>query len=222
MVEKYQSDAFWGKYTILEYTGIPTVTAKPMTRVYGRPNSSLGYTVSGAPINGEPTLSCDADARTPVGEHPINVAAGTITTPHLNCVAGVLTITPVTLTITAKSYQRDYGTENPEFEVTYKGFRNAETADVLLKKPVIECAATQYSPVGTYDIVVSGAEALNYACTYVAGTLTIKATDGIKTTRIDKTPEGPIYDLQGRRLNAKSLHELPTGIYVIEGKKIVK
>lgn len=222
MVEKYQSDAFWGKYTIVEYTGIPTVTAKPMTRVYGRPNSALGYTVSGAPINGEPTLSCDADARTPVGEHPINVAAGTITTPHLNCVAGVLTITPVTLTITAKSYERDYGTENPEFEVTYKGFRNAETADVLLKKPVIECAATQYSPVGTYDIVVSGAEALNYACTYVAGTLTIKATDGIQTTRIDKTFDGPIYDLQGRRLNAKSLHELPTGIYVIGGKKIVK
>lgn len=222
MVEKYQADEFWGKYTILEYTGIPTVTAKPMTRVYGRPNSSLGYTVSGAPINGEPTLSCDADARTPVGEHPINVAAGTITTPGLNCVAGILTITPVSLTITAKSYQRDYGTENPEFEVTYKGFRNGETADVLTKKPVIECAATQYSPVGTYDIVVSGAEAQNYACTYVAGTLTIKATDGIKTTRIDKTLEGPIYDLQGRRLNVKSLNELPTGIYVIEGNKIIK
>ena len=222
MVEKYQADEFWGKYTILEYTGIPTVTAKPMTRVYGRPNSSLGYTVSGAPINGEPTLSCDADARTPVGEHPINITAGTITTPGLNCVAGILTITPVSLTITAKSYQRDYGTENPEFEVTYKGFRNGETADVLTKKPVIECAATQYSPVGTYDIVVSGAEALNYACTYVAGTLTIKATDGIKTTRIDKTLEGPIYDLQGRRLNVKSLNELPTGIYVIEGNKIIK
>ncbi|MBQ7472057.1 MAG: leucine-rich repeat protein [Prevotella sp.] len=222
MVEKYQADAFWSKYTIEEYTGIPTVTAKPLTRVYGRPNSALSYAVSGAPINGEPALSCEADARTSVGEHPIHVSAGTITTPDLNCVDGVLTITPTPLTITAKSYQRDFGTENPAFEVTYKGFRNGETADVLTKQPVIECAATQYSPVGTYDILVSGAEALNYECTYVAGTLTVKATAGIETTRTEKTSEGPIYDLQGRRLNAKSLSELPTGIYVIAGKKVIK
>ncbi len=225
MVEKYKADEFWGKFTIEEYTGIPTVTANSVTRLYGRNINTKGYTVKGAPVNGEPVITCDYNEQTtPVGDHPINVAPGTITTLGLVCVNGVLTITPAALTITAKSYERDFGTENPEFEVTYTGFRNRETSEVLLKQPVVECDATINSPVGDYEIRVSGAEAQNYEMTYVAGTLTVKATDGIGELRKQKA-EGStqnIYDLQGRRMNATSLSELPTGVYVVNGKKVVK
>ena len=95
---------------------------------------------------------------------------------------------------------------------------------MLLKQPVVECDATINSPVGDYEIRVSGAEAQNYEMTYVAGTLTVKATDGIGELRKQKA-EGStqnIYDLQGRRMNATSLSELPTGVYVVNGKKVVK
>ena len=88
---------------------------------------------------------------------------------------GTLTITKAPLKITAKSYTKKQGEANPEFDVTYEGFKNNETDAVLTTKPTVTCAATMDSPAGTYDITVSGAVAGNYEISYVAGTLTIEA-----------------------------------------------
>jgi len=86
------------------------------------------------------------------------------------------TINKAALTITANSYTIDQGDEFPEFDVTYSGFQNGETESVLTKQPVISCDAASTNTPDVYDINVSGAEALNYAMTYVKGTLTIEAT----------------------------------------------
>lgn len=86
-----------------------------------------------------------------------------------------VTITKAPLKITAKSYIKKQGEANPEFGVTYEGFKNNETDAVLTTKPTVTCAATKDSPAGTYDITVSGAVAGNYEISYVAGTLTIEA-----------------------------------------------
>ena len=45
--------------------------------------------------------------------------------------------------------------------------------------------------------------------------------DGIKTEKTIDTSKG-IYNLQGMRLSATSLDELPSGLYIINGKKIIK
>jgi len=217
LLEAYAADAVWcKKCTIKEYTGIPTVTAENASRVYGaRTNLSLKPIVTGAPINGVPTLTCEAVLTTPAGDHPIIVAAGTITTPNLVLVNGILTIEKAPLTVTAKSYTRKMGEENPEFEVTYKTFKNKETFEVLNKLPIVTCEATPESPAGAYDIVPSGAEADNYEFTYVNGVLTIETPDGIISPK-SGTEKPEIYNLAGQRITTPV-----RGVNIIGKKKVL-
>lgn len=70
-------------------------------------------------------------------------------------------------TVTVKSYERVYGDENPEFGFDVEGGELDGT-------PEITCEATETSPVGTYDIVISKGSVSNYNVTYIKGTLTIK------------------------------------------------
>ena len=86
-----------------------------------------------------------------------------------------VTIRKAPLKITANSYTRKQGEKNPEFGVTYDGFKNNETENVLTKKPTLSCIATEDSEPSTYEILVSDAAAANYDISYVKGTLTIEA-----------------------------------------------
>ena len=70
------------------------------------------------------------------------------------------------VTVTAKSYSRVYGEENPAFELTTEGGE-------LVGTPVVTCEATATSPVGTYDIIVQRGTIENEDLTLVKGTLTI-------------------------------------------------
>jgi hypothetical protein len=188
-LEKYQADGKWKNRHLEEYTGMPVVTASAATRKYGATSVTLQHVVSGAPVNGVPVLTCKevADGTTPVGTYPIYVAPGTITSEGLQCVEGVFTVEPASLRIKAKNYTRERGQKNPDFQVTYSGFKNKETFEVLDKLPVITCEATAVSPVGEYVITVADAEAHNYTITYVDGKLTVNDSthgdvngDGIK------------------------------------------
>ena len=104
---------------------------------------------------------------------------GTITNYNVTYVNGKLTVTKAPLTITAKNYAIKQGEALPTFEVEYSGFRNGETSSVLATQPTITCSASSSSAPGTYDIVVSGADAANYSITYVKGTLTITQADEV-------------------------------------------
>ena len=99
-----------------------------------------------------------------------------------------------------KSYSRMMGEANPEFEVTYSGFRNRETAEVLTKLATATCEATPDSPAGDYDIVPSGAEAENYEFTYVPGVLTVQAPVGVRDIKDDTAAPRDIYNIAGQRL----------------------
>ena len=73
-----------------------------------------------------------------------------------------------------------------------------ETDAVLTTKPTVTCAATKDSPVGTYDITVSGAAAANYEISYVAGTLTIEAApapEPMPEPTPMPEPKGTIFDV---------------------------
>ncbi len=91
--------------------------------------------------------------------------------------AADFSITPASLTVIPNNVSRQYGTDNPEFTCSYFGFKNDETAEVLTKLPKLETTATATSPVGTYPIVATGAEAQNYSFIYDRGTLTITKAD---------------------------------------------
>ena len=200
MTEAYAAAAKWNALTLEEYTGVPTVTSTDASREYGRSTSSFKYLVSGAPINGVPTQSCDVTTTTPAGDYPIVIQPGTITSRGLVCQNGTLTIAKAPVTVTALSYTRKMGEPNPEFEVKYSALRNRETIEVFNTLPTVTCEATPDSPYGDYEIVVSGAEADNYEFTYVNGTLTIEPPVGIAGVKADGTPE-TIYNLAGQRVS---------------------
>ena len=193
------------------------VTAEA-SRQYGRTAATINVLIEGAPVEGAPECVCEAvaDRTLPVGTYPITVLPGTVTTQGVELKDGVFTIEPAPLTITAKSYTRQVGQPNPTFEVSYKGFRNGEKANVLTQQPVVTCTADAASPAGKYEITVSGAEAANYTISYVPGILTVETDPtGIGTVATDPT-RFPLYDLQGRKVTRPGRR-----IYIQGRRKIV-
>lgn len=219
ILANYEADETWPTNVrrLTEYTGKPVVTAEA-TRMYGRSAANITTIIMGAPVEGEPETACDLIkvATTPVGTYPIEVKMGSIVTNDVELREGEFIVTKAPLTITAKSYTREQYQSNPTFEVTYKTFRNKETAEVLTKQPIITCDATPESPVGDYDIIASGAEAQNYEITYENGTLTITASTGISSLSPTTSHPAPLYDLEGRKVQTPQ-----RGIYIKNKKKVV-
>lgn len=168
--------------SVLTVTEAPmvTVTANSYTREYGDENPVFGFTSEGAPLTGTPEITCEATPTSDVGTYRIIIGKGSVTNFNDRYVNGTLTVTKAPLTITVNAVSKQQGDPIPEFTLTYEGFKNGETKEVLTKLPTITCEATADSPNGTYPIKVSGAEAQNYEITYVDGTLTIY--DGIVFT----------------------------------------
>ena len=197
----YKAKTGWNKIAnIVEMAQASTITitAKSSSRAYGEANPTFGYEISGGTVTGTPTITCAATATSYIGTYPIVITAGTISYPLTQYVNGTLTITKAPLKITAGSYTKKQGEANPVFSVVYDGFKNNETASVLLSQPTIYCAATESSPAGTYEIVVSGAFADNYEISYVAGTLTVEAVPAPEPTPEPKPlpePKGTTFDL---------------------------
>ena len=117
------------------------------------------------------------------------------------------TITKATLQVGVVNVERKAKLANPEFELTYTGFVNGETKDVLTTIPTVTCAADENSTSADYPITVEGGSADNYDLNYVAGNLkvsptyfTVKFVDGdkiLKETLVDfrsaaTAPENPI------------------------------
>lgn len=170
--ENYDINFVNGTLTVTEADPI-TLTAQNYTREYGEGNPIFEFTTEGAILDGEPEISCEATADSPVGTYSIEIRKGNVKNYNDSYVNGTLTITKASLSIKAKSYTITRGDALPEFELIYEGFKNNETNNVLISQPVISCDATSQSQSGDYAITVSGADAHNYDISYVAGTLTI-------------------------------------------------
>ena len=210
-----------GTLTITQADAV-TVTAKSYSRQYGEANPAFEYTSSGAALSGTPSISCEATATSPVGEYPIVITKGSVTNYNDSYVNGTLTVTKAPLTITAKSYTIKQGEALPTFEAEYTGFKNSETSSVLTTQPTITTSATSASEPGTYDIVVSDASATNYDIIYVKGTLTITPNStGILEISADNPVD--VYNMQGNKVRSKAttLSNLPKGIYIVNGRKVI-
>lgn len=87
------------------------------------------------------------------------------------------TVAPATLTVTAQGEIITYGDDLPEFTYELGGFVNGEEEGVLTSIPTISSNASVESDAGTYEIIASGGEAVNYTFAYVSATLTIEKAD---------------------------------------------
>jgi len=92
-------------------------------------------------------------------------------------VAGAITVTPATLTVTASSGTMTYGGAPPAIGPVYAGFVNGDSAaGSLTAQPVCSTTAASSSPVGNYSSTCSGGIAnANYSIVYAPGTVTVKA-----------------------------------------------
>lgn len=213
----------WGDKTFqvtIEVPVVPvTVTAKSYTREYGEANPTFEFTSEGATLEGTPEIVCTATATSPVGTYPIIIKKGSVTNYNDQYVSGALTITKAPLKVTVADATREQGEENPEFVITYEGWKNGETETVLTKKPVAATTATKDSAVGEYVIVVNGGEAQNYELSYVNGKLTVPS--GIRELLSGGTFD--VYTTSGKliRKGVASLKGLAKGVYIVNGQKVI-
>ncbi len=197
-----------------------TIMANNAKMVYGDAVPELTYTITGGTVTGTPVVTCEAKSTSDVGEYVIKVEKGTVDYANLVLVNGTLTITPAELTVKALDAEREEGKPNPEFTITYAGWKNSDTEAVLITKPVATTVADETSVPGTYPITVSGGEAKNYMFKYVNGTLTVVKEDAIAAI-IAQGKAFDIYTVSGVKVRSSvtTLQGLPAGIYMINGKK---
>lgn len=100
-----------------------------------------------------------------------------ITPAYFPDVSFTITVSkPSTITITAKSYSREYGDANPTFEYTVTG-------GTITGTPKLNCTATKTSDVGSYTITVEkgtvqgDVKLVNGTLTVTKAPLTVKAND---------------------------------------------
>jgi hypothetical protein len=112
-------------------------------------------------------IATEATSASEPGAYDITVSGAEAANYELTFVKGTLTIAAADpVTITAKSYEIEYGDELPTFEFTSEGA-------ALVGTPAITCDIPEGAPAGTYPIVISKGGVTNYNDTYVNGTLTI-------------------------------------------------
>lgn len=215
----------WKEFTNVKEYGT-TIKPRNATRKYGAENPSFGYQMFGDFVNGTPEIYTDATPESPVGRYPIYSSAGTIDAPDVTFEEGYLIITGAPLTVTVEDATRKQYEDDPEYVLHYEGFVNGEDESVFTTLPTVTSDATFDSPEGEYVLTISGGVAENYKIKYVPGKLIISGVaepTGIKSITISNDEPHDIYNVQGQliRRDATSLRDLPAGIYIIEGVKVV-
>ena len=197
-----------------------TVKARNSIRKYGEPNPTLGYQMTGDFVQGKPELICEVDEKTPAGRYPIVIKPGTITDPSVDYEDGFIIIQKATLTAQVDDATRARFDDDPEFTISYTGFKNDEDASVIDVKPVVVSSALKDSPEGVYELTANGGEDDCYDFEYVGGKLTIDGVSAIDALEADGV-KLVIRRLDGTLVPASSLRSLQKGIYIVNGRKVV-
>ena len=84
-----------------------------------------------------------------------------------------VTVVKIPLTAHVANTTKVYGDANPEFNITYSGFRDGDSEVGFSVPASISTIVDNSSKVGKYDIVASGAVSDKYEISYIPGTLTV-------------------------------------------------
>jgi len=222
MKDKFKTAAQWKDFPSAQVVEAGTaVKAKNASRKYGDKNPTFSYTVIGNSIQGSPTLTCQAKVDSPSGRYTIKVNRGSVVGDDIDFIDGYLVVKKAPLTVKSRSYSRYVGQPNPEFQLSYSGFKNDDTPEsALTQLPVGVTDATEESPAGTYTIRIQGGESDCYTFNYVSGTLVVKENPAaIVDVNATTTGNAPVYNLNGVRID--SSQQLGKGIYIRNGRKHV-
>lgn len=203
-----------------------------VSRLYGDTNPEFGYSTVGDAVSGVPDLLCEATEKSPVGRYPIHIQRGSVTDECVEFEDGYLIVRPAPLTAKAEDCSRSVGEANPDFVISYSGFKNGEDESVLAEKPTATCEAGADAPEGDYPIVVSGGSAPNYALECVNGTLFVRSATGISDVADSGQKVVRVYNMAGVLVRKDVCGNgdvvqwlrklrLPVGVYVVNGRKYV-
>ena len=175
-------------YEVTYHYGTLAVTKAPLTlkvkntsRLYGDENPQFELIYTGLRNNEtSPTwtqaikVATTATKKSHCGVYPITVSGGVSQNYQVAEYAnGELTVSKRPLTVRALDYERSYGEANPAFKIAYDGFANSDNESCISPKPTLSCEATKESNAGTYNILVTGGKADDYAITYQYGKLKV-------------------------------------------------
>lgn len=179
-------------YSITVKEGTLSITKAPVivqienaTKEFGEQNPNFSISYIGLKNNeARPnfvksiSFSTSATVNSSVGKYDIIASGGESNNyDFTQYLKGVLTVEKAPLTITAKSAAKYYFDENPEFSVSYSGFKNGDDASVLTALPQVSTDAKQDSDAGEYKLSVSGCVCQNYEPKFVNGVFTIMPRD---------------------------------------------
>jgi hypothetical protein len=160
------------KLTINKADASSTITLAGLTPTYT--GSALAATAT-TTVSGTSSFSFtyDGSATVPIRAGSYAVVATLVNANYSGSTSGILIVNQAPLTVTVLPSKKDYGQDNPAFEVSFDGFVNSENSNVLVGGLSFATAATKTSPVGTYEVMASGLTPANYKYTYIVGTLTV-------------------------------------------------
>jgi hypothetical protein len=163
-----------------------TVTATNVSATYGSVPAAFTYSISGfvlgqsasQVVTGKPIVQCAATTHSGVGKYAIAVTQGTLNAVNYSFVfvAGQLTVTKATLTITPNAASSVYGEALPAFTYQISGLVAGDSASSAFKgAPALTSQATAKARPGTYRISAGAGSMLstNYSFEFATGTLTI-------------------------------------------------
>src|SRR5439155_223132 len=161
-----------------------TVTADDKTKTYGAGIPALTVSYAGfvngdtpASLGGTLNVTTTATAASAVGSYPITASGQTSGNYTIGYVVGALTVTKASLTITANSDSKTYGTVKTFAATAFSqvGLVNSDTITGVTETSTGAAASALASP-PTYPIVASAATGTglsNYTISYIDGTLTV-------------------------------------------------
>ena len=134
-----------------------------------------------------PNVATQADITSYPGSYEISLEGGLDNNYSFNLLdyTRYLNIEKATLQVTADDVTRCYGQPNPEFTLTYEGFKNNETEDDLERRPTAICNADENTWYGEYPIMLSGGFDSRYDFELHDGVLTIVPSTGISGTEVE-------------------------------------
>ena len=154
---------------------------KDCARTYGDENPTFTIKFIGLKNNevtpiwiNQPDYKTEADRFSDVGVYSVSASHYEAKNYRLEKIEeGSLTITPRNLILKVNDAEKLYCQDNPLFSYSSVGFVNGDDTSIFLKNPEFSTEATKLSNVGSYEIKISGAEALNYNINYNSGILII-------------------------------------------------
>ncbi|WP_462280173.1 MBG domain-containing protein [Salinivirga cyanobacteriivorans] len=171
------------------------ITADNLVKNYGDSIPDLTMSFNGF-VNSEdfsvlddlPEISTTATMESSSGIYPINLTDGLDNNYSYNLNNGELTITKSIIEVAVLDTTKTYGDPNPEFKLTYAGFKNNDTITDLDTIPAINCLADEQSNSGIYTISVADGFDNNYEFNYINGELEIvKAPVSVSVLDTSKT-----------------------------------